>query len=1006
MRWNTDMKRRDFFGLLACASAGTLGAPAGAATRARSALDAAGQLRAVPMEPATDGFAWTQVAEGLQFRIAGMTKSVLFYGPGLVRVAAHLGEVFTTQPSLVVVGAPTPVDLAIDDGADTLAVSGPGMRLTVDKRSGALAFFGPDGQLLTRERERAPTELQRIEIGGGPSYSLTQTFILAPDESLYGLGQYNEPYMDYRGRDVLMVQTNIGIVVPFMVSTRRWGLLWDVYSKMSFSDRPEGASFRAESAPAGADYYVVAGGSMDGVMAGYRKLTGAAPMYPLAAFGLFMSKERYTTQQQLLDVVRRFRADGFPLDYIVQDWQYWGGEKNGAWDGKWSGMVWDPERFPDPAAMTRELHGELHAKLMVSIWPSIGNDTALARELDAQGLRFAPLHWISKRARIYDAFSEAGRRIYFKHVRKGLLDVGVDALWMDGTEVEVGGAAHDPAEVEADIKRLGRNALGDFARYLNVYSLVTTRGVYEGQRAAGGPGGRRVLTLTRSAWAGQQRYAALPWSGDTTASWATLRAQIAGGLNVSMAGLPYWTQDTGGFFVDFAGGEHNAAYRELYARWNQFGIFNPVYRIHGTSIEREPYLFRTLDPALYGSLRRAAQLRYRLLPYIYGLAWRSTQEGYIMMRGLAMDFPDQPALRKVDDTYMFGPAFLVQPITRPMFNAVLPPPATVPPSQLRTPDGRPGLVLEYFDGMNFERPASRTVDTVIEHRWPDPPLGSVPPGLSSLERFSARWTGELIAGESGEHEIGVEGDDGFRLWLDGRLVVEDWADGGPRFKGHRVTLSEGQSLNVRIDFYQDTHGRLLRLAWRTPSQARELGELQRKLDRRQATLLPGGCDWYDFWTGRRHAGGQQVARDYALDEFPLYVRAGAIVPMGPPVQYSGERRDAPWEIRLHPGADGQFTLYEDDGETYRYERGERATIALRWDDARRALHIGARQGRYPGMAMQRELRVRLAAPAGQPGHLRIVQYRGRALTLHLGRDMTDEAPDAGANKPDITPQPL
>jgi len=221
-----------------------------------------------------------------------------------------------------------------------------------------------------------------------------------------------------------------------------------------------------------------------------------------------------------------------------------------------------------------------------------------------------------------------------------------------------------------------------------------------------------------------------------------------------------------------------------------------------------------------------------------------------------------------------------------------------------------------------------------------------------------------------------------------------------------VTLSEGQSLSVRIDFYQDTHGRLLRLAWRTPSQARELGELQRKLDQRQATLLPAGCDWYDFWTGERHAGGQQVARAYALDEFPLYVRAGAIVPMGPAVQYSGERRDAPWEIRLHPGADGQFTLYEDDGETYRYERGERATIALRWDDARRTLHIGARQGRYPGMAMQRELRVRLVAPAGQAAPLKTVQYRGRAVTLHLGHDITQAAPDAGANLPDITPQPL
>lgn len=977
------MKRRDLFGLMASApAAGMLAASATAASGAPTALDAAGQMKALPLKADPAGFAWQRVAEGLQFRVGGLTKSLLFYGPGLVRVTAHLGESYSTQPSLVIVAKPKPVAVDVRDDADVLTATGPGLRVTVDKRSGALAFFAADGRLLMRERDQAPTELQRVEVSGSPTYGLTQTFTLTPDESLYGLGQYNEPYMDYRGREVLMVQTNIGIVVPFMVSTRRWGLLWDVYSKMSFSDGPQGASFRAESAPAGADYYIVAGADMDGVMAGYRALTGAAPMFPKAAFGLFMSKERYHTQQQLLDVVRRFRADHFPLDYIVQDWQYWGGEKNGVWDGKWSGMVWDAERFPNPAAMTRELHGKLHVKLMASIWPSVGNDTALARELDAKGLRFEPLHWISKKARIYDAFSPEGRRIYFKHAKKGLLDVGVDALWMDGTEVEVGGAAHDPREVEADIKRLGRNAMGDFARYLNVYSLMTTRGVYEGQRASG-PVAKRVLTLTRSAWAGQQRYAALPWSGDTTASWAVLRQQIAGGLNVGMAGLPYWSQDTGGFFVNYAGGERNPAWRELYARWNQFGIFNPVYRIHGTNVEREPYLYKTLDPAVYDSLLSAARLRYRLLPYVYSLAWRSTQRGYIMMRGLAMDFPDQAALRKVDDTFMFGPAFLVQPVTRAMFHAELPPPATVPATQLRTPDGQPGLVLEYFEGMAFEKPASRTVDTVIDHRWPDPPLGSIPPGLGSLYKFSARWTGTLTAVEAGEYEIGAEGDDGFRIWLDDQLVVDDWAVGGARFNSHRLTLREGQVLKLRIDFFQDGGGRVLRLAWRTPSQRQALAQATPKLDQRQATLLPAGCDWFDFWTGQRHTGGSSATRDYALDQFPLFVRAGSIVPLGPVVEYTGQSPDAPLEIRIYPGADAAFTLYDDDGETYRYERGERATTELRWDDARRTLHIGARQGRYPGMPAHRTLNVRLMAAPGQAEQTRSVDYQGRAAELRF-----------------------
>ena len=475
----------------------------------------------------------------------------------------------------------------------------------------------------------------------------------------------------------------------------------------------------------------------------------------------------------------------------------------------------------------------------------------------------------------------------------------------------------------------------------------------------------------------------MPWSGDTTASWATLRAQIAGGLNVGMAGSPYWTQDTGGFFVRHAGGERNPAWRELYARWNQFGIFNPIYRIHGTDVEREPYLFKSTDPAVYQSLLKAAQLRYRLLPYIYGLAWRAHTEGYVMMRGLAMDFPDQTALRKVDDTFMFGPAFLVQPVTRSTLYPEVPPAATIPASALRTPQGEPGLQLEYFQGMKLETPASRTVDGPVDHDWPPAPLGSVPPGLQGLNQFSARWQGSLTAPETGEYEIGLEGDDGFRLWLDDKLVVEDWKNGPPRFQSARVKLKAGQSVRLRIDFYQDAYGRKLRLAWRTPAQLQALAGEQRRTDKRQATRLPAGAAWFDFWTGRCHTGGQAVAREYALDQFPLFVRAGSIVPMGPVIEHVGQQPGAPYEIRVYPGADAQFTLYEDDGETYRYERGERATVTLRWDDARRTLHVGAREGRYPGLVAQRRFDVKLIDAGGRKAASRSVLYRGDATALHF-----------------------
>ncbi|HEX9045442.1 MAG TPA: TIM-barrel domain-containing protein, partial [Verrucomicrobiae bacterium] len=781
---------------------------------APTGLDEAGQLQAVA--PAgTNDFSYVRLAGGVQLQVNGLVKNIIFYGPATVRVNANSGETFTHQPSLVVVEKPAAVPFEVKDSPETLTIVGEKLQIDADKKSGAITFLRPDGREITREQPQNPMTLKKVTISGAPTYEVKQTFSLAADESLYGLGQYNEPYMDYRGKKVKMVQTNIGIVVPLLVSTRRYGIMWDIYSKAFFTDDENGASYWAESAPAGIDYYFFAGDNLDEVIAAYRQLTGPAPMFPKAAFGLFMSKERYQTQDRVIEVARNFRKEGFPLDYMVQDWQYWGSDH----DGTWSGMIWNHERYPDPAAMTKTLHDELHAKLMISIWPSIGNDTELARELDAKGLRFTPLHWISKKARIYDAYSDEGRAIYFKHIKKGLLDVGVDALWMDGTEVEVGGACHDANQVEADIKRLGTNAMGDFTRYLNPYSLLTTKGTYEGQRVTGN---KRVLTLTRSSWTGQQRYAALPWSGDTTASWGTLRNQIAGGINVAMAGQPYWTQDTGGFFVNYPGGEKNAEYRELFARWHQFGIFNPIYRIHGTQVEREPYIFKTIDPEIYQSLLAAAHLRYRLLPYIYSLAWQSTANGYTLMRGLPMDFPDDLSVRKTDDAFMFGPAFLVHPVTRAIYHVSAPPAPAIPADYLRTPDGQPGLAVQYFAGTDLSKPAGKTVDLKVDHQWPGPPLANPPPGLTGFNDFSGRWEGTLTAPEDGEYEIGVSMDDGARLWLDGKLLVEDWSQAAERYRSAKITLRKDQKVSVKLEYYQGGGDRALRLAWRTPSQLREL----------------------------------------------------------------------------------------------------------------------------------------------------------------------------------------
>ncbi len=943
-----------------------------------SGLDAAGQLQPLPARSATEAaFGYTKLAGGVQLRVAGVVKNVLFYGLETARVCANPGETFQPQPSLSVIAQPAAIPFTVKDAADTLTVASEKLTVVVDKKTGALAFQRPDGAEITRERATDPMEFKKVTVSGAPTYEVKQTFTLAADESIYGLGQYNDRYMDYRGQEVLMVQTNIGIVVPFLISTKRYGILWDIYSKSIFKDDASGMSLWAESAPQGVDYYFVGGADVDGVIAGYRALTGAAPMFAKQAFGLFMSKERYQTQDELIDVVRKFRTDGFPLDYIVQDWQYWGGRidknkswKDAVWDDKWSGMTWDPTRFPDPKKLTSTLHDELHVKLMNSIWPSVGNGTELAKELDSKGLRFEPLHWITKKARIYDAYSPEGRAIYFKYVKRGLLDVGVDALWMDGTEVEVADACHDPKTVEASIKSLGKNAMGDFTRYLNPYSLETTRGVYEGERATSD---KRVFTLTRSAWTGQQRYAAAPWSGDTRASWKTFGDQIAGGLNISMAGLPYYTQDTGGFFIPGNwrnGSTPKPEYHELYARWNQYAIFNPLYRIHGTDINREPYRFRDVDPALYKSLRDAATLRYRLLPYIYSLAWMSTADAYTMMRGLPMDFPDDPKLRKIDDEFMFGPAFLVHPVTHSAKGDDISESTAIPASAFRTPDGQPGVAVEYFQDEDLKTSAGRAVDEKIDYTWPGPPLTEWPAGLKSGDQFSARWEGTLTAPETGEYEIAVTGDDGFRLWLDGKLIVEDWNKRARVTKTARVTLRKDEPVPFKVEYFQDKADRILRLSWRTP------GELAAALAANNAkgntvptvaTYLPAGSDWYDFWTNERLPGGQSVSREAPLDILPLYVRAGSIVSFGPDVQYATEKPDAPYTIRIYPGADAKLTIYEDDNETYAYEKGQRATYEFSWNDAARKLSIGARQGTFPGITEKRELNIVVIAPSQNAG---------------------------------------
>ncbi|AOH83568.1 glycoside hydrolase [Sphingomonas panacis] len=953
--------------LMLCASA--IASPALA--QSATGLDGNGHMVALP-QPSAATFAYVRLRDGVQVRVGGVTKNVIFYGPDTVRVNANLGANYWTAPSIVVTEKPAAVPFTLSETPTTLTILGAKLRIEISKATGALRFLDGAGKLYTEEKADTPQTLKPVTISGKPSYEATNTFALRPDEALYGFGFTADDTSNRRGKDLLLVQTNMGIIIPVMMSSRRYGVMWDTYSQMRFKDDAQGASLWAESAPGGVDYYFMGGDTPDDVVGAYRRLTGAAPMFPKQAFGLFMSKERYKTQAELIDVAQTFRRERFPLDYIVQDWQYWGSDK----DGSWSGMAWDKTRYPDPAGMSRQLH-DMNLKLMVSIWPSVGNDTALAHDLDAHHLRFAPLHWISKHARVYDAYSKLGRQIYFNAIKTGLLDKGVDALWMDGTEVEVSSAMWNAADNVRDTKALGSNALGDFTRYLSPYSLLTTQGTYDGERATSN---KRVFTLTRSAWAGAQRTAAASWSGDIYASWKTFKQQIAGGVDVTVTGNPYWTNDTGGFFVsEFIGGAQNPAWRELYARWLQFSAFNPLMRIHGTDVEREPYRFKTLDPQVYDSLLKSTQLRYRLLPYIYPLSWKVTSAGYTLMRPLMMDFPDDRATDTIDDSFMFGPSLLVHPVTRAMYHIVPPPPVTVPAEYLRTPDGQPGLAGQYFEGDAFQTPKGKFVDTKIDHNWPDPPFADIPGGLTSLSNFSARWQGTLTAPEDGTYELGLEGNDGFRLTLDGKPAIESWQKGASRYKSTEQTFRKGQVVKVAIEYFQADGNRSLRFGWRLPSERQALPAAG-KLNTAVETYLPKSAGWYDFWTNQRFDGGQRVTRDAPLDVVPLYVRAGSIVPMGPDVQYATQSPDAPYQVRVYPGADATFTVYEDDNETYDYEKGKFATYDLVWNDKARTLSVGARKGAFPSLVAKRRLNIVLA---GAGAASRAIDYDGRAASVRF-----------------------
>jgi len=466
-----------------------------------------------------------------------------------------------------------------------------------------------------------------------------------------------------------LIQGNVEDVSPFFQSTKGYGVFWDNYSPTLFTDNEVETSFRSEVGDC-VDYYFMYGKDADGVIAQVRSLTGQAPMFPLWTYGYWQSKERYKSQEEVVDVVRKYRELGIPLDGIIQDWQYWGHNY------LWNAMDFQNPTFNNPQKMMEDVHA-MNAHMAISIWSSFGPMTKPYRELDKKGMLFNFTTWpqsgleswppnmeYPSGVRVYDAYNPEARDIYWKYLNDGIFKLGMDAWWMDSTEPD-----HlDWKPEDMDTKTY----LGSFRKVRNAYPLMTVGGVYDHQRAV--TSDKRVFILTRSGFLGQQRYGANVWSGDVASTWESFRNQIPAGLNFSLCGMPHWNSDIGGFFAGHYNkswnddsASKNPLYQELYVRWLQFGTFNPMMRSHGTDVYREIYKFGKKGEPVYDAIEKMIGLRYSLLPYIYSTSWEVSNRQSSFMRALMMDFVDDRKVWDINDEYMFGKSILVAPITHAQY---------------------------------------------------------------------------------------------------------------------------------------------------------------------------------------------------------------------------------------------------------------------------------------------------------------------------------------------------
>ncbi len=628
-------------------------------------------------------------ANGLQIPVDGGFLKVSFVCADIVRVQfSPDGQFVGNKTGVCISHSNQSFFESVVQERDWKSIISDSLEVRVNTK-GAVSFYNRSGQLLLSENLFQPRTVQRrwiekvsydesskavvhtangdvqqMQIARRDTIGSTWRYFLnfqwQKGEALYGLGSHMEDYMNLRGKRLYLCQHNLKAMVPVLNSTAGYGLLFDAGCAMQFYDDYEhGVMLDAAHE---IDYYFMKGATMDKTVERYRWLTGECPMMPRYLFGYTQSKERYVSSDDLLSTLKTFRERHIPVDMIVQDWNYWP-------NGQWGTMKMVPEFFPDKKLLADSIH-KMNARLMISIWPNAMNSP--------QWEDFRDRNLLFPGTTVYDAFNPAARDLYWQYADKEFFKNGFDAWWCDSSEPIDADWNSFPDYYDATNQhwrwQLSTDALSAAlgAERSQLFSLYHAMGIYEHQRVA--TSAKRVVNLTRSSYAGQQRYSTITWNGDTYASWKSFAQMIPAGLNFMATGCPYWSIDVGAFFTKtwerqwFHRGEYpegckDPAYRELYCRMLQFATFLPVMRSHGSETPREPWQFGNPGEPYYESILSSIRLRYRLLPYIYSVAARVSKEGYTMTRALAFDFPKDEKVLNLKDEFMFGPSLLVAPMT-------------------------------------------------------------------------------------------------------------------------------------------------------------------------------------------------------------------------------------------------------------------------------------------------------------------------------------------------------